>query len=193
MGMNSLPGFHWTLKGYPPIIQALNAVKGHTMLTSSLLEFQSSQQLTSVPGFWKLAPGQALSLQPRRAGLLRVAQGQVWVTLDVPHRGAGNELGDYFLQAGEQLGVGAGRHLVLEPFARAGGHPVLFEWSPVPDVTHTLTAHNASAVTQALRDLGLALGMVATAMSRLFAGLAVSARQLVSGRPVAGQAPQCSQ
>ena len=162
------------------------------MSTSNFLEFQTSQDQDTVPGVWKLAPGRALSLQPRQPGLLRVAQGQVWVTLDVPQHGAGNELGDYFLHAGEQLAVGPGQHLVLEPFARVGQQPVFFEWTPTPEAQRTLAIQNAGAVTQPLRDLGLALGMVGTALAHLFAGLGVYGRQLVSGRPGVVQAPHCS-
>lgn len=161
------------------------------MSSGNILEFQTSHADT-VPGFWKLAPGHVLSLQPRRAGLLRVAQGQVWVTMDVPHQGAGNELGDHFLHAGEHLAVGPGQHLVLEPFARAGQQPVFFEWTPLPGSMLTLSGHNANPVTQPLRDLGLALGLVGTALAHLCGGVVVYSRQLVSGRPKAVQAQHCS-
>ena len=88
------------------------------MSHSQFPEFPASQSQDAVPGFWKLAPGRALSLQPRQPGLLRVAQGQVWATLDAEHQGAGNELGDYFLGAGEHLTVRPGQHVVLEPLAQ---------------------------------------------------------------------------
>ena len=162
------------------------------MSSSNFLEFQTAQSQDTVPGFWKLAPGRALSLQPRNAGLLRVAQGQVWVTLDVQQQGAGNELGDYFLHAGEQLAVTPGQHLVLEPFERADQQAVFFEWTPSREKVGTMAASNASAVTQPLRDLGLALGMVGTALAHLCAGLLAYGRQLVSGRSAVVQAPHCS-
>lgn len=161
------------------------------MSNGNIVEFQTSHEGT-VPGFWKLEPGRVLSLQPRRAGLLRVAQGQVWVTMDVPHLGAGNELGDHFLHAGEQLAVGPGQHLVLEPFARAGQLPVFFEWTSVPQGMRTRSEQNASPVTQPLRDLGLALVMVGTALAHLCAGVVVFGRQLVSGRVVEVQPQRCS-
>lgn len=82
------------------------------------------------PGYWKLAPGQAISLQPREAGLLRIAQGQVWLTLDGPHTGHGNESGDQFLKAGQGLGVRAGQRLVFEPCGKPRETPVYFEWMP---------------------------------------------------------------
>jgi hypothetical protein len=190
--MNSLSRFHWTIKGFPAIIQASNVAKERTMSSSNFLEFQTSQSRDAVPGFWKLTPGRALSLQPRNAGLLRVAQGQVWVTLDVPQQGAGNELGDYFLHAGEQLAVNPGQHLVLEPFERADQQAVFFEWTPSLESAGALAAQDATAVTQPLRDLGLALGMVGTALAHLCAGLVAYSRQLLSGRPAVVQAPRCS-
>lgn len=162
------------------------------MSSSNFLEFQTSTSQDTVFGFWKLAPGRTLSLQPRNAGLLRVAQGQVWVTLGVQQHGAGNELGDYFLRAGEQLTVNPGQHLVLEPFERADQQAVFFEWTPSIETTSTLSVRNASAVTQPLRELGLALGMVGTALVHLCAGLASYGRQLVLGRPAVVQAPHCS-
>ncbi len=162
------------------------------MSSSHFLEFQTAQSQGIIPGFWTLAPGRALSLQPRHTGLLRVAQGQVWVTLGAEHQGAGNELGDYFLGAGEQLAIRPGQHVVLEPFESAQQEAVFFEWAPRPVPVHAPIAQDVGAVTQPLRDLGLALGLVGTALLHLGAGLLAFGRQLVSGRPVV-QAPQhCS-
>ncbi len=161
------------------------------MSSSNFLEFQTSHNQDTVPGFWKLAPGRALSLQPRQSGWLRVAQGQVWVTLDARHRGAGNELGDYFLHAGEQLAVRPGQHLVLEPFTRGQQQAVFFEWTPGAEAVQAPVAQNVGAVTLPLRELGLALGMVGSALGHLGVGLLAYGRHLVSGRPVV-QAPHCS-
>ena len=161
------------------------------MSSSNFLEFQTSHGQDTVPGFWKLAPGRALSLQPRQPGLLRVAQGQVWVTLGAAHPGAGNELGDYFLHAGEQLAVSPGQHLVLEPFERAQQQAVFFEWTPSVEADQAPAVQNAAAVALPLRELGLALGMVGSALAHLSMGLLAYGRQWVSGRPVV-QAPHCS-
>lgn len=161
------------------------------MTSSSFLEFQASQSQGTVPGFWKLAPGRALSLQPRQSGLLRVAQGQVWVTLDAEQEGAGNELGDYFLQPGEQLAVRPGQHVVLESVERAEHAPVYFEWEPISAVASAPVAQNATVVTQPLRDLGVALGMVGSALVNLGEGVLAYGRQSLSGRP-ALQARHCS-
>jgi len=162
------------------------------MSNGNFLESQASVTNIVVPGVWKLAPGRVLSLLPRQSGVLRVAQGQVWVTLGVAPQGAGNELGDYFLRAGEQLAVSPGQHLVLEPFARTQAQDaVLFEWAPTVLAGLAPATHHAGAVTQPLRDLGLALGMVGTALMQLCSGLLAYGRQLVSGRPVVVQASHC--
>lgn len=156
------------------------------------MEFQASQGQGPVPGVWKLAAGQALSLQPRQAGLLRVAQGQMWVTLGVAPHGAGNELGDCFLRAGEQLAVSPGQHVVLESFERAQQQAVLFDWTPGLAFVQAPAAQNAGPVAQPMRDLGLALGLVGTALLHLASGLLASGRQLVSGRPVVRAPQHCS-
>lgn len=162
------------------------------MSTSNFLEFQATVGDDVIPGVWKLAPGRALSMLPRQAGVLRVAQGQVWVTLDVPHQGAGNALGDYFLHAGDQLAVRPGQHLVLESLAMAQPQGAAsFEWVPSQEGVQTAAINNEGAVTRPLRDLGLALGMVGTALVHLGSGVLAYARQMVLGRPVV-QAPHCS-
>lgn len=160
------------------------------MPNSHILEFQTTHQDT-VPGFWTLTPGRVLSLQPLQAGLLRVAQGQVWATVDTPHQGAGNASGDHFLRAGEQLSVRRGQHLVLESLVRTGP-PVYFEWTPTPESTRMAVGPNARAVTRPLRDLGFALGMVGNALAHLSAGLVTYGRQRLFGRHGAVQPQQCS-
>ena len=162
------------------------------MSSSNFLEFQTLASQDTVPGFWKLAPGAGAELAAAQRGAFWVAQGQVWVTLDVQQQGAGNELGDYFLHAGEQLAVSPGQHLVLEPFERADRQAVFFEWTPSCAIEGTVAAHDANAVTQALRDLGLALSMVGAALAHLYAGLVMYGRQLVFRRPAVSPAPYCS-
>ncbi len=159
------------------------------MSSSHPLEFQTSHSQDTLPGFRKLAPGRALGLQPHQAGLLRVAQGQMWVTLGVAPHGAGNELGDYFLRAGEHLAISPGQKVVLEPFERAQQQAVFFDWTPSPVLVQASVGQDAGAVTQPLRDLGQALGMVGVALLHLGSGLVAYGRQLVSGRHVV-QAPQ---
>ena len=145
-------------------------------------DFQTSFSEETIPGFWKLAPGRTLSLQPHQAGVLRVAQGQLWVTLDAEPQGAGNELGDYFLCAGEQLTVKPGQHVVLESIEQAEQPTAFFEWSAVSAIASAAYNSPAVAVTRPLKDLGQALGMAGTAVVRLLAGIASYGRQLVLGR-----------
>lgn len=137
------------------------------MTTSNALKLHPSHGGAVAPRCWKLAPGRAISLQPHEASVLRIAKGQVWATLNVPHQGHGNESGDHFLQTGQRLDVRAGQHLVIEPWAEVGEAPVYFEWTPVfAAVSQHASRWNAS-VTQPLHDLGLALLMAGSALGRL--------------------------
>lgn len=90
-------------------------------------KLQQSIGAAGLAGCWKLAPKRALSLRPREDGVLLVTQGQAWATLDVPHCGRGNQLGDHCLHAGQQLRVRARQHLVIESLDDA---PVHFDWTP---------------------------------------------------------------
>ena len=72
---------------------------------------QPSVHRRAAAGCWRLAPGRALSLKPRESGVLRMAQGRVWLT-------GGASAQDQVLQAGkfvnaivlaDGVGAGAGR------------------------------------------------------------------------------------
>ena len=52
---------------------------------------QSHQSAYALAGAWKLANGRAMTLQPREAGVLRVARGGLWATGDGPHGGPLND------------------------------------------------------------------------------------------------------
>ncbi len=153
------------------------------MSYTNFSEFQPSASTVAVPGFWKLTPGCALSLQPRQTGMLRIAQGQVWATLDVPHSGAGNQSGDHLLQVGQEFAVMAGQHLVVEPLQKGGASPVFFEWTPNASGFVTGSDQGASVVTQPLQDLGQALTMAGAALARLGAGVLAYAGQHLGMRP----------
>lgn len=131
-------------------------------------ELQAPQTAPAVSGCWKLASGRAISLQPRQAGVLKIAQGRVWATVNGAHQGHGNESGDHFLQAGEQLVIGAGQHLVLESCAAPDALPVYFEWGHLPVAGRTSRWQAAVP----LHDLGLALLQVGQALGQLLKGLA---------------------
>lgn len=152
------------------------------MVTNNLLELQQSCRSTTLAGYWELAPGRALSLQPRAAGVLRIAHGQVWATVGGPQQGHGNESGDHFLQSGQQLGVRAGQHLVVEPWSKVSQTPAYFDWTPLPTAVTASASRWHLAVIQPLHDLGLALRMAGSALGRLITGLAGYGEYLVAGR-----------
>jgi hypothetical protein len=100
------------------------------MIADNTLKLQQYQDGFPLPGFWKLAPERAVTLNPTEAGVLRIAQGQVWATLDGPHHGPANDWGDVVLHSGEQLHLMPGQHVVVEPFGDAVNEPVYFSWEP---------------------------------------------------------------
>lgn len=129
--------------------------------------------------YWKLAPQRALSLHPREAGVLSIAQGQVWATLQGPHPVRGKDAGDRCLQAGQQLKVSAGQHLVMESL---DGAPVYFDWTPALSPRRLPRSRWNEAVVQPLRDLRQALWLAAGALVRLLIGLAGYGEYLAAGR-----------
>lgn len=151
------------------------------MVTKNFLELQQSQD-AAVFVCWKLMPGRAISLQPRKAGVLSIEQGQVWATFDGSPRVFANELGDHFLQAGQQLAVRAGQHLVFEPYGAANATPVYFEWTPLPESVTLRASRWRVAVMRPLRDLGQAVRMAGLALGQLVLGLAGYSEYLVAGR-----------
>ncbi len=148
-------------------------------------DLQQSRSAVAVTGFWKLTPGCALSLQPRQTGVLRIAQGTAWATLDVPHDGPGNQSGDHLLQPGQDFVVKAGQHLVLEPSGKGVGSTVFFEWVPQVRAAAVSAGPGARVVTQPWQDLGHALGMAGAALVRLGAGVLAYGGQRLGMRPQA--------
>lgn len=151
-----------------------------------------SHQFTACPGVsgcWSLMPGTALSLLPREAGVLRIASGRVWATVDGPHAGHGNESGDHFLQAGEVLAVRAGQRLVFEPWGETLRSPVYFDWTPAVVDLAVPATHWQVAVVQPARDLRHAVLAAGRALGQLFLGLSgyVAGCGLGFGRRVSHQ------
>jgi hypothetical protein len=140
---------------------------------------QPSPTASQLPGTWKLAAGRAITLQPREAGLLRVAHGRVWATFDGPHAGPRNDLGDHVLGAGERLVLRADQRLVIE--AGTGEAPAYFSWDPAP-APQAVASPEWSRVVQPLADLRLALAMAGGAAGRLCGAVAALAWALVTGR-----------
>lgn len=97
-------------------------------------QFRFSETRPLTPGGWILAPHSALTLHSAEPGVMRVVRGRVWATVDGPHSGPANDLGDQVLQQGEALQVRADQRLVIEPWARLANEPVYFSWEPLEGV-----------------------------------------------------------
>lgn len=132
-------------------------------------------------GTWRLHPGQAMGLRPRRESLLRIYCGRVWVTQGGPYMVDGRELGDRFLSPGDTLRVPAGVHLVMEPLVDAGDEaPVHFDWT-VASTLETPSRFEREVLSPS-RELGAALRQALTAMARVLRGLLGYSEFLVAGR-----------
>ncbi|MBC7436137.1 MAG: DUF2917 domain-containing protein [Bdellovibrionales bacterium] len=143
---------------------------------------QQSLSTPVLPGTWKLGEGRAISLHPREAAVLRIAHGRVWVTFDTQRVGHGNELGDYFLTAGEGLTVQAGQRAVIEPFGARPQDTAYFSWDALPAAVRSpvrAVSHWQLSVLQPLADLRSALAQAGGAVGRLVAGLAGLLPQLL--------------
>ncbi len=139
----------------------------------------SHQSRAALAGTWKLAAGRAITLQPRQPGLLRIAQGRVWVTGDGPHPGPLNQQGDRFLCAGERLALARGERLVIE--ALDPGQRAHFSWDPLPQPA---PGNGLVELAQPVRDLRLAVVLGLGAAGRLVVALAaIGWRLLLRGRP----------
>lgn len=132
---------------------------------------------------WRLDARRAMTLRPHVPSRLRITQGQAWVTLGLPHRGAGNESGDHVLAAGESLVVPAGARLVMEPWQPANAGPVRFDWSAEPEVQRAeRPGRFAREVVMPSRELVVALGQAGWALLRLLRGVFGYSEYLVAGR-----------
>lgn len=103
--------------------------------------FQTS---SSNPSYWSvcgnLAARQTLSFRPHAAGRLRMTQGRLWLTLDGPHSGSANALGDHVLHAGQSIALMAGQRAVLEAWPVSEGAVSQFEWLTAPTVCEALAS-----------------------------------------------------
>lgn len=131
----------------------------------------------TLPGTWKLAAGRAITLEPREAGILKVAHGRLWVTFEGPQAGRLNESGDHFMGTGEVVRIAPGQRMVVEAWNE--GCPAYFSWDPLPAAA---PVHRTFAeLVQPLSDLRLAVVFGAHAVARLAAGLAQVGWQSVAG------------
>ncbi|WP_210544342.1 DUF2917 domain-containing protein [Rhodoferax sp. PAMC 29310] len=109
------------------------------MLTPSLLLNHSPGHATlSVCG--QLAARQTLRLCPRGAGVLRIGQGRLWLTLDGPHHGPVNAWGDHVVYAGQSMALLVGQRAVVEAWPVTEGAVSQFEWLPAPTVCDALAS-----------------------------------------------------
>jgi hypothetical protein len=131
----------------------------------------------ALPGTWKLVAGRAITLEPRNAGMLKVAHGRLWLTLEGPHHGRLNESGDHILAVGEQIRLQPGQRVVLEAWNE--GKASYFSWDPVLAAQPART--RSADLLQPLADLRLAFVFGGHAAVRLASGLAHIAWQSVFG------------
>ncbi len=153
------------------------------MTSQTLTQMQQSAATPALPGTWKLPAGCAITFQPREAGILRVAHGQLWATFDGPHSGPLNDLGDHVIGAGERLQLRAGQRLVVEAWKTQAA--AYFSWDPLPLATR-MAAPRVAAVVQPLADLRLAFAFGAGAAVRLVKGLGALAWEVLAARRTQG-------
>jgi hypothetical protein len=127
---------------------------------------------TALPGTWKLARGRAITLRPATNGILRIAHGRVWATIDGPHGGTPTDSGDHMLEVGRSMFVRVGQRVVIEAWNQHGA--AYFAWDPVfapVAVPVEQRRLNTAIVLQPLADLRAALGLAGGAFGRLLVGL----------------------
>lgn len=133
---------------------------------------ESQQSAPRQAGSWKLLPRRALTLHPRRDGVLRVAEGQLWATLDGPHAGAGRGLGDLVIDTGASLRLRAGQRVVIE--STRSDAPAWFAWDSVAE-PRIVPQPCWQPVVQSWRDLRGSIALSGRAAGRLVAALAAIA------------------
>ena len=147
-----------------------------------------STPAVALPGSWKLARGRAVTLRPAADGIVRVAHGRIWATVEGPHGGTPCDSGDHVLEVGRSMVVRAGQRVVLEAWNASGAS--YFGWEPAPAArTMARRRLDAAAVTQPLADLRLAAGMALRALGSLAGGLAPGLGLRAGRQPPGRQGP----
>ena len=148
------------------------------MFDLSATRILASAPACALPGTWKLARGRAITLRPATDGIVRVAHGRVWATVDGPHGLHPDESGDHVLQVGRAMYVRAGQRVVLEAWNERGAS--YFAWDPVlAPVLAARSRINFSGVLQPLADLRMAAGIALRAIGQLAGGIVRLGWQLV--------------
>ena len=132
---------------------------------------------------WRLDARRAMTLRPHVPSRLQITQGRAWITLGLPHEGAGNVSGDHMLAAGDSLLVPAGVRLVMEPWQPVSEGPVRFDWSTEP-LPHAVARHDrfGREVAAPSRELAEALRHAGAAFLRLVRGVFGYSEYLMAGR-----------
>ena len=133
---------------------------------------ESQQSAARRAGAWKLLPRRSLTLRPREHGVLRVAEGQLWATLDGPHAGSGRGLGDLVIDAGGSLRLRPGQRVVIE--STRSDTAAWFAWDLAPE-PRIVPLPCWQPVLQSWRDLRGAMALSGRAAGRLVAALVVIA------------------
>lgn len=141
------------------------------MNARAITQLLQSAPATALPGTWKLARGRAITLQPTHDGILRVAHGRVWATVEGPHGGTPRDSGDHILGVGRSMYLRAGQSVVIEAWNPGGAS--YFAWDPVFATAAAMRPRvSMAAVMQPLADLRLALGLALRAVGQLASGAA---------------------
>ena len=152
------------------------------MTARAITQLLQSAPATALPGTWKLARGRAITLRPTTDGILRIAHGRVWATVDGPHGVTPHDSGDHLLEVGRSMYLRAGQHVVIEAWNRTGAS--YFAWDPVFATAPVAAARprlNFAGVVQPLADLRMAFGLALRAAGQLAAGLARLAWEAARG------------
>lgn len=160
------------------------------MTARAIVQLLQSAPATALPGTWKLARGRAITLRPTEDGILRIAHGRVWATVDGPHGGTPAASGDHVLEVGRSMFLRAGQRVVIEAWNRNGA--AYFAWDPVFASAPVATGPRFSlaGVVQPLADLRMALGLALRALGQLASGVGHLAWDLVrGGRGLPGRRP----
>jgi len=161
-----------------------------TMRTSSTAtRILESAPAAALPGTWKLARGRAITLRPGNDGIVRVAHGRVWATVDGPHGGTPDSSGDHVLEVGRSMYIRAGQRVVLEAWNEAGAS--YFAWDPVFAPAVAGRRLNFAVVLQPLGDLRMAASIALRAMGQLGAGLGRLSWELAHPGRAAPAQPDC--
>lgn len=145
----------------------------------ALPAFLTAAPTTALPGTWKLARGRAITLHPASDGILRVAHGRVWATVEGPHGHTPEDSGDHVLQVGRSMYVKKGQRVVLEAWNARGAS--YFAWDPVFAPAVARARINVAGVVQPLADLRMACALALRALGQLAGGIGQLAWDVVRG------------